>query len=142
MSAGTVGLEGMEQVLNNMAKIDRQFDRKVVIPSVRAALKPIRTKARQLQKHQSLKKTIKSRAFKSKKGDILGKVFLSKNKDGRTINLEGREVGFEVVGNILEFGSAKRNITPQPFMRPAREQAAGQARTAMEKEAKKRLARI
>jgi len=136
-----VSITGVEQILGKMAKIDKAFDRKVVKPSMAVALKPIQKIAKSLQKHKSLKKLISRKAFISKKKGVLGKVYLRPSKD-RTIIFQGREVGFETVGNILEFGSAKQNIKPQPVMRSARASGSAAARAILKSEIKKRLKQI
>lgn len=130
---------GLNDLIKNIDRVDKDFNRKVFLPAIRKGLNIIAKQAKANCKWQSLRKLISKKAFISKKDkNAKGKVFLRPSKD-RTIKLEGREVGFEVVGNILEFGSVKQNIKPHPFMRPARDHAAARARFEMEKEAEKRL---
>jgi hypothetical protein len=134
-----IKITGVEDVLKKMRTIDKQFNSKIVRPAMTEALKPMQQKAKGLQRHASLRRLIGRRAFVSKKRqEVLGKVFMRPDKK-RTIMLEGREVGFEVVANILEFGSVKKNITPQPVMRPARDASQQICKMVLGREIRKRL---
>lgn len=139
----SVSITGADKIISNLTRINRQFENKVVRPAMFEALKPIQTAAKTLQRHASLKKLIGRKASMSKqKGKgVIGKVFMRPAKN-RTIQLEGRTVGFEVVGNILEFGSIKQHISPQPFMRPARDMASPAARMILSSQISKRLKAI
>lgn len=137
-----ISITGAEAIINKMRTIDKKFNSKVVRPAMAAALKPMQQKAKGLQRHSSLRKLISRKAFVSKKrNEVLGKVYLRPDKK-RTVMIDGREVGFEVVGNILEFGSVKQNITPQPVMRPARDASLALCKLVLERETRKRLQAI
>lgn len=138
----SVVVTGLEQLLRNMQQIDRQMNSRVVRPATLRALTPIKRRAKQNAKWKSIQRLISAKAFVSKKkGDVKGKVYLKPDKK-RTVTLEGRKVGFEVVGNILEFGSVTKNIRPRPFMRPAADEGATEAKKVLESEIKARLKRL
>lgn len=130
------GLEELEKALKN---IDKKIADKVLKSATSKGLDPIKRRAKANAKWASIRKLIGKKVWKNKKGNITGKIYLKPSKEGRTINLKGKTVGFEAVGMILEFGRKKGDLKPMPFMRPAREQAKAQALQAMAKEGKKRL---
>jgi len=134
-------ISGLSEVMKNLQKVDKQFNSKVILPAVRKGLVPIQRQAKANCNHASLKKLIGKKAFINKKKEVSGKVYMLPSKD-RTIKLQGRDVGFEVVANILEFGRKRGDLKPEPFMRPARDTAMPAAYKAMEEEAKKRLAKL
>jgi HK97 gp10 family phage protein len=138
----SVVVTGIQSLIAEMERIDRQMNSKVVRPATLRALSPIRKRAKANAPSESLKKLISAKAFVSKKKkEVKGKVYLKPDKK-RTIKLQGREVGFEVVGNILEFGSVKQNIRPRPFMRPAAAEGAAEAKNILEKEIRERLKKL
>jgi len=148
MSGGpTVYMTGLEDVVKNIKRVDDIYARKILRPSVFAALKPIQAQAKRNAKWASIRKLISRRAHINKIKDVKGKVYLRrdliKTPDGekvdrRMVKVDGRNVGMEVVGNILEFGHPAM-WQPMPFMRPARDQAAGQAKIVLETELRKRM---
>jgi HK97 gp10 family phage protein len=137
----SIVVTGLEKLLRDMQQIDRQMNSRVVRPATRRALAPIKRRAKQNAKWKSIRRLISSKSFINKKGEVKGKVYLRPDKK-RTVILQGREVGFEVVGNILEFGSAKKNIQPRPFMRPAADQGGAEAKAVLEREIKARLKKL
>lgn len=142
-AAGIAKITGEKELAAKIAALAGKGANKIMRPAIGKGLVPIMKQAKANQRHASLRKLIGKKVITKKTwpNDVAGKVYMKPSKD-RTINLNGREVGFEVVGNILEFGSAKQNIPPQPFMRPAREQAAGAAIIATAAEASKQLKRM
>jgi len=132
---------GLDKLLRDMQQIDRQMNSRVVRPATLRALAPIKRRAKKNAKWKSIQRLISGKAFVSKKGEVKGKVYLKPDKE-RTITLEGREVGFEVVGNILEFGSVTKNIRPRPFMRPAADEGGTEAKAILEREIKARLKKL
>ena len=137
-----VKITGLDNILRNLKRIDRQMNSKVIRPAINKGLKPIQSATKNNCKWKSIRRLISKKAYVNRKKEVKGKVFLRPDKSGRTIMIKGREVGFEVVGNILEFGSVKQNITPRPFMRPARDQAANTALAIIEKEIRERLKKL
>ncbi len=135
---GTNVVTGINDVLKNMDKLDKDINRKIVKPAIKKGIIPIKKQAKKNAKWKSIRKLIRSRVFIAKSGNVIGKVFLSKSKD-RFIILEGRKVGFEVVGSILEFGRKKGNLKPQPYMRTAREEKKAEAIQIVKKEISKGL---
>lgn len=136
---------GFETVLKNIQKVEKQFKKKVTKPAFNKALEPIKQQAQINCRHESLKKLIGKKVITvkkgSRKGEISGKVFMKPSKD-RKIILDKREVGFEVVANILEFGRKKGDLKPQPFMRPAIAMRQQEAMSILESEMKKGLKRL
>jgi transposase InsO family protein len=142
MSAGIISMTGNKEVMKSMSILERRVQDKIARPSLAKGIAVVARGARRNQKHMSLRKLVGQKVIRRKADkEFSAKVFMKPSKD-RTIKLKGREVGFEVVGTILEFGSATQNITPQPFMRPALEQGKGAAVAAIAAEARKRLKRI
>lgn len=134
-------ITGDFELMAKLEMLGRKSLTAVLKPAVNKGLNPIMQKAKQNCKWNSLRKLIGKKTGKTKKGTISGKVYMKPSKE-RTIKLNGRDVGFEAVANILEFGSSKQNIRPQPFMRPARQQAHSQALTEFQKEAESRLKKL
>jgi len=135
-------ITGMDEVFKKLKKIDRDFNRKVVKPAINAGLEPIKQRAKQNCRHESLRKLISKKAFISKRDkQTKGKVYLKPEKE-RKIKLDGKEAGFEVVGNIMEFGSQKRNIRPQPFMIPAGQSAKGAAAKIIETKIREKVSKL
>lgn len=135
MAQLTIQLVDDKELNAKLTALPDKVQAKVMRRAIGCGLMPIARQARNLQRHASLRKLIGTKVVKRKRDrEWVGKVYLKPSKE-RTIMIEGREIGFEVVGNILEFGSAKRNIKPQPFMRAAREQAGGAAIAAVANQA-------
>lgn len=129
----------------DLKKIDRQAYSKVLKPAMKKAVKPIQKQAKANAKWPSIKKLIKTKVQKGKNG-ILGKIFVAPDKSGRKIQIEGRNVGFEVVANILEFGRAApfnaggiKVVKPVAFMRNAEAQKKTEAFDVLRKEITKNL---
>jgi len=139
MPKSMLEITGDKKLAKAILALPDKVQKKVVRSSLSRGLTPIARTARKNQQHKSLKKLIGKSVIKRKRDKMYaGKVYMKPSKD-RTIMLKGREVGFEVVGNILEFGSAKRNIKAQPFMRPAAIQSKGAALHAFAEQARKKL---
>ncbi len=138
-----VKMTGDKKLSARIAALESKVSNKIMRAAVSKGLIPIAKQAKANQRHASLRKLIGKKVITKKRWpkDVAGKVYMKPSKD-RTIMLEGRNVGFEVVANILEFGSAKRNITPQPFMRPARTNAAAAAISATAAEARRQLQKL
>jgi hypothetical protein len=137
-----IGLEGLEK---KFKIIDKRIDKRVLLPAVRAGLKPIKKQARRNAKWASVRKLLSSRAFIAKSKNIIGKVFVRPSKD-RTIIVDGRRVGFEVAANILEFGRAAagdaggaKAVPPKSFLRSARDQKHNEAMREVRRVLKQRL---
>lgn len=133
-------LTGDKALNSKLAVLKSSAVQRVMKPAMSKGLDPIMRRAKSNAPWASIRRLI-GKKVTGRGTKISGKVFM-KPSNNRTIMLDGREVGFEVVANILEFGSAKQNIRPQPFMRPAREQAKGAALKAMEREAWSKLDKI
>lgn len=133
---------GLEDVLKELRRVDRQFNSKVLRPAVNKGLDPVRKQAKALCKHESIRKLIAKKSFISKRDKaVRGKVFIKPSKD-RKIILEGREVGFEAVASILEFGRKKGDLKPDPFLRPALDIAQGAALKIVASESSERIKRL
>jgi HK97 gp10 family phage protein len=135
-------IDGVKELEKRLEKIDRKIADKVLRSATSKGLDPIKRRAKSNCQWPSIKKLIGKKVWKNKKKQITGKVYLRPTKDGRTIELKGKTVGFEAVGQILEFGRKKGDLKPRPFMRPAREQAKAAALKAMAEEGEKRLAEL
>jgi len=99
--------------------------------AINAGLTPILKRAISLAKSNFKSDTIakhikKSAKNKNKKKGVVGKVFVEEQPE-RKIKLEGREVPFEVVSNILEFGRKDGSLPARSFMRRAREEMKSEA---------------
>lgn len=140
-ATGIAKITGDQKLAATLAALPGKMQKRVMRSAVAKGLAPIAKQAKANQRHKSLRELIGKKVIRKKSGDAAGKVYMKPSPD-RTINLQGREVGFEVVGNILEFGSAKRGIAPQPFMRPARQQAGAAAIRAVAEEARKQLIKM
>ncbi len=139
-------IKGFEELEKKLKNIENKMADKVLKAATSKGLDPIKRRAKANCQWSSIKKLIGKKAWKNKNKNITGKVYLKPSKEGRTIKLDGRDVGFEAVGMILEFGRPGKKshgktppMPPRPFMRPAREQAKGQALKAMANEGKKKL---
>lgn len=140
MAQSTIQLiEGDQALARKLAGLPDKVQAKVMRSAMSRGLTPLAQAARRLQRHPSLRKLIAKAVVRRKRDrDWIGKVYMKPAKE-RTVRIDGRVVGFEVVGNILEFGSLKRHIAPQPFMRPARRQAGPAAIRALADQVRKKL---
>lgn len=136
----------LSDIERNFATIERQAPRKVILPAMRKAVVPIKNQAKiNASKWKSISKLIRSRAFIAKSGSVIGKIFVGPSKD-RTINIDGRSVGFEVAANIIEFGRAApgnkggtKTVQPEAFLRNAPNQKGTEAMNVLEKEINKNM---
>lgn len=143
MDPMSLSVTGVKELNRQFAAIEKGVQDKIAKPALRKGLNVVAKRAKaELWWSEHLRGLIGARVSKRKAdGEAIGKVYMMPSPD-RTINLNGREVGFEVVANIFEFGSVKQNIRPRPFMRSAAAHSKGQALAAIELEARKRVARI
>jgi hypothetical protein len=114
-----VTIDGDKELLRNLKSIREGSAKRIMRKAITAGLLPVQQEAKRLVKARSLKRLIARRAS-VKSTAVNGMVYVKTAKD-RTITLEGREVDFSVVANILEFGSQSRKIPARRFMRGARE---------------------
>ena len=106
--AGIAKITGDKALAKRIAALAGKGANRIMRPAIGKGLAPILKQAKANQRHASLRKLIGKKVITKKAWpkDVAGKVYMKPSKD-RTINLQGREVGFEVVGNILEFGSVR-----------------------------------
>jgi len=116
----------------DLQKLMKKFDglskgemTKFVKPAVEVGVKKIGQAAKRNAKVNVKGLTIsKMVTYKtwSRAGSVFGRVMAQTKKIGdRTVKIDGREVPFEVVANILEYGSSTRNIKARHFMKRAYE---------------------
>jgi ABC-type antimicrobial peptide transport system permease subunit len=142
---GNFGLElvGDKKLARELGILAGKSLKKIMKPAINAGLNPIKKRAEQLAKGNFKSKTIAKQVKKSAKVSkdktgIVGQVFI-KHQPERTIKIEGREAPFEVVANILEFGSAEMNIPARSYMRRGREEKRAEAIRTTTAKAKERL---
>jgi len=113
----SVTIDGDKDLLRSLKSIREGSAKRIMRKAITAGLLPVQREAKRLVKSRSLKRLISRRAS-VKNTAVNGMVYVREDKD-RKIKLEGREVDFSVVANILEFGTDQ--IQPRRFMRGARE---------------------
>ena len=111
--------------------------RAVMRGAVRDALKVIETEARSRAPGKTIRRMIGRKVW-TKGLAVRGKVYVKPNP-GRTVSFDGRELPFEFVANVLEFGSSSRGIRPRAFMRGARETKRAEALRELDRSAQARL---
>jgi hypothetical protein len=134
-----VGLKG---IVKNIEKVQRAVEKNIMRNAVSQGLKPIMERAKSLAasnfKSNTIAKMIGKKAYLNKKKQIIGKVFVRPQPD-RTVKLQGRDVPFEVVANVLEFGRKDGSLPARSYMRRARDEAGGKALQIVENEVQKGL---
>ena len=120
MPVGFAVVKGVPQLEMRLRRIENREALKIATLGIREGLKPIKKRAQELAKANFKSETI-SKMIRSKAKKGIGKVYINKMPD-RTVTVEGREVPFEVVANILEFGRLDGSMPPRSYMRRAREE--------------------
>lgn len=114
-------LTGDLQLANTLDQLRFASARRIMRPAISKALTPIAAAARKKSHSKRISKLISKKVIKVRKsGMVKGKVYVRPGTErgiDETITLEGKEVGFEVVGNLQEFGTEK--AAARPFLRPA-----------------------
>jgi len=139
----SIRIAGDKILAKKLKKLADTSARKVMRPAINAGLTPIRKRAIELAKanfkSDTIAKEIGKSAKKSRRGSgVVGKVFIKKQPN-RTIKIKGKQVPFEVVANILEFGRKDGSLQARSFMRRAREEMGGQAIIKVREKALERL---
>lgn len=139
------GLIGDKELQKTILSLTDNCAKKIMRPSIVAGLKPIRKEARANAdskfKSDSLSRLIGIKA-KAKKDKVFGKVFMRPDKSGRTIKIKGKEVPFEAVANIQEFGRKDGSLEPHAFMRPAADSKRTEALKEVENKARELLPKV
>ncbi len=116
-----IGDEKLQKDLNALASSSVN---KVLRKPIRAGLQPIRQEAsneyRKLGWDEFAEKRNLVRKVGTGKKGVVGRVEIA-DIWNRMVTVEGRQVPFNVVANILEFGSRKRNISEYRVLRGARD---------------------
>ena len=119
----SISLLGDKELEKKLKRLPEQVAKKVLRPGISAGLTPVKNaltkNIRNSVKNGGQFKTGKAVKKYRKDNGIFGMVGVKKMSE-RKFKLKGREVPFNVVLNILEFGSQKMNIKPKGFMRRAR----------------------
>jgi len=124
MARVDVNILGDQQLQKDLNTLASSSVNDIMRNPIRAGLQPIREAASQQYKAYGwdefgAKRNLKRVVNSGKKG-VVGSVVLA-DITSRKVTIEGREVPFNVVANILEFGSRKRNIREYRVMRDARD---------------------
>jgi hypothetical protein len=124
-------LLGDKQLIKDLNDFASSSINEVMRSPTGQALQPIRNLAS--QKYAShgwndfaKKSNLPREVGTNKRLGVYGRVILE-DIESRTVIVEGREVPFNVVANILEFGSEARNIREYAVMRTARDEARDEA---------------
>jgi len=136
MAVEQIKLLGEKRLRNAIEELKDGMQRRVMKSAVGAGLQPIKRAAKASVPHPALRRMVKVKTRKGKKGGIVGKVFLG-GQSTRTISWNGRDVSFAVVGAFYEFGTPK--MPPTFWMRRAMSGAKRQAFTELTKKARERL---
>jgi HK97 gp10 family phage protein len=113
-------LVGAPETRAVLADMKASAARAVMRPAIRAGCRVIAKEAKQRapgDKRHRIRRLIDVMVKTTSKGNVIGRVYVKESK-ADTITLDGREVPFNVVANILEFGSPE--IPAQSFMRKSR----------------------
>ena len=132
-----VGDKELERELKELAATSA---RSIMRPAINAGLTPIKKRAVSLAKSNFKSDTIAKEIGKSvkkarRRGGITGMVYV-KPQPERMVKVNGREVPFEVVANILEFGRKDGSLPARSFMRKAREETKSEALRIVKEKAK------
>ena len=141
-SAGqTIDIVGDAELRAVLRELRGSTVRRVMMPAVRAGLSPINKAAKRLCPSKRIRRLIGTRAAKAKRGSgVVGRVEVreaAKHGIADTVKVDGRTVGFEVVGNFLEFGT--RHMPARSFLRPAVEMTRPEALARVTEKARERL---
>ncbi len=137
-----VQLTGDKQLQRDLAMLASSSVNDVLRNPIRAGLQPIREEASSRYKALgwsdfAKKSNIKRKVNSGKKG-LVGRVAIA-DITNRTVKLDGRDVPFNVVANILEFGSRSRNIREYRVLRGARDKKQAEALRIVQAKATKSL---
>jgi len=136
MAGPAIELVGDVELRKQLKDMRTTVAKRVMRKAIRKGLKIIQTIAKTKAPGTTIAKLLKVSVRTGREG-IIGAVEVKPSE--RTVSFEGREIGFEFVANVLEFGSTKMNIREQRFLRGAREQGGPAALAMITQEAGKQL---
>lgn len=134
-----IKLEGAEDLMAELQTMRKTVADRICRDSLKPGLAILAREVRKTipgaQRHR-LRKLVATRSYISKKGKVVGKVFIKPSKTD-TVKWKGRTIGFEVVAGFLEFGT--KTISPRAFMRGARISKGDEALAAVGAQIEKRI---
>lgn len=144
--AAEITITGDKELEKKLKKLPAQILKKVLRPAISAGTTPMkqalkRTIASSFINSEQFVQNVSKRTKINRKKGMMGFVGV-KDIQGRTIKIKGEEKPFNVVLNILEFGSQKMNIKPRGFFKRAFEESKSQAQQLAVAKAKQKLKEV
>jgi hypothetical protein len=127
-------LIGDEELRKDIKRMSNSSWKRILRRAVRNALTPIYQQARADAPSSTIRKLIKKHVYTTKHR-VVGMIRVARSS--RTVTFQGRQIGFEFVANVLEFGSPTQNIRARRYMRGARERRGKEASDRLIREADK-----
>ena len=130
-------LVGDEKLRRGLKALRGAAQRKIMRPAINAGLTPILQQARADAPGNTIPRLLKKRVKNGKRGNVIGQVYVKESP--RKVRFRGREIGFEFVASVLEFGSPRQGIRARRYLRGARDKRGQEALQALTQKAEERL---
>ena len=137
MSAPAIQLVGDKALQAKLRELRKAAQNRIMRPAINAGLTPILTQARATAPSTEIRKLLKKRVAKGRGGSVIGMVRVTEST--RMVEYQGRQVPFDLVAMVLEFGSDKMNIRARRYLRDARDQQGQAALRIVAQKAEERL---